>query len=349
MTTVRLDDYRHQLAGHCGSGALRDLIEWAGLGWDGPPSEGLVFGLGGGLAFMYLRVPGLTPPVYAVGRDADLELDLCERLGIDVEERQTDEPDLAWRWVTGELEGRRPVMIHADIARLPYLRVRLSNTRHDIVVIGYDDDRGVAWVVDNDREDVQEVPLDALARARSSTGFPDPARHATYPMRFPDALPELLDVARDAAAASVRNLRQGAGVLFDPLGLPPAAVVGSGLAGVETFAEDIARWPGVLSGDELNQAVRAVSVFIEKAGTGGGMFRRLQASFCADVAGYTGDYGFAAAADAYRSCANGWSRLARTCREQPDDHAAIAAAASELPALERAAVTTLEHAANGPR
>ena len=27
-------DYPHRQAGHCGSGALRDLLEWAGLGWE---------------------------------------------------------------------------------------------------------------------------------------------------------------------------------------------------------------------------------------------------------------------------------------------------------------------------
>lgn len=349
MTTVRLADYPHQLAGHCGSGALRDLVEWAGLGWDGPPSEGLIFGLGGGLAFTYLRSSGLTPPVYLVGRNAELEIDLCKRLDIEVDERRTDDRDLAWRWVIDELDDGRPVMIHADIAELPYLRVRLSNTRHDVVVIGYDDERGVAWVVDNDREEVQEIPLEALARARSSTGFPDPVGHATYPMRFPDTLPELHDAARAAAAASASTLRQGGGVLFDLQGLPSTAIVGSGLAGVETFADDVARWPDLLSDGELEQALGAVSVFTEKAGTGGGLFRRLQAAFCADVARHTGDDRFAAAADAYRRCADGWSRLARTCREHPNHHAAIVALAGELPALERAAATALEQAADGPR
>lgn len=348
MTTVRLE-YPHRFAGHCGSGALRDLLEWAGLGWDGPPSEGLVFGLGGGLAFMYLRVPDLRPPVYLVGRNADLELDLCERLDIDVDERQTDDPDLAWRWITDELDGGRPVMIHADIAELPYLRVRLSNTRHDLVVIGYDDEVGTAWVVDNDREEVQEIPLEALARARSSGGFPDPARHATYPMRFPDTLPELHEAARDAAGASASVLRGSDGVLFDPLELPPTTVVGSGLAGVETFAEDIARWPELLDDEALGQALRAVSVFTEKAGTGGGMFRRLQADFCADVATLTADDAFATAAAAYRRCADGWSGLARACREPSTDHGDVVRLASELPALERAAVTALERAAGGPR
>ena len=37
-------DYPHLLAGHCASGALRDLMTWAGLGWDGAPSESEPFG-----------------------------------------------------------------------------------------------------------------------------------------------------------------------------------------------------------------------------------------------------------------------------------------------------------------
>ena len=42
MKCVQISNYPHRMGGHCGSGALRDLLEWAGLGWDGPPGEGLV-------------------------------------------------------------------------------------------------------------------------------------------------------------------------------------------------------------------------------------------------------------------------------------------------------------------
>lgn len=56
MTHVLIDPYPHRMAGHCGSGALRDLLDWAGLGWGDPPSEALVFGLGGALSFLYMRL-----------------------------------------------------------------------------------------------------------------------------------------------------------------------------------------------------------------------------------------------------------------------------------------------------
>lgn len=28
-----IQDYPHRLGGHCGSGAMRDLLHWHGLGW----------------------------------------------------------------------------------------------------------------------------------------------------------------------------------------------------------------------------------------------------------------------------------------------------------------------------
>jgi hypothetical protein len=346
MSSTRITNYPHRMGGHCGSGALRDLLEWAGLGWDGPPDEGLVFGLGGGLSFMYIRASGLTPPIYLVGRNGDMELDFCRRLGIETERIQTDDADEGWRWVTREIDAGRPVMIWADIAELPYLRVRLSNTRHDIVVIGYDEARALAWVVDNDREQVQEVPLQALARARASHGFPDPNRHATYPMRFPGRLPELLPVARDAAASAARNMRGSEATLFDPAALPADSVVAAGLKGVEVFTEDLATWRDNLTGEQLETALGALPVFIDKAGTGGGLFRRLEAQFCAGVARRTDDRAFARAADVLLDCANAWSRLAACAAAEQLDWGAVVAHAEQLPSFEQRAVQALEEAAS---
>lgn len=66
-TSARVSPHPHRIGGHCGSGALRDLLEWAGLERDGPPSEGLVFTLGGALGLSYVRSVDLFPPLYLVG------------------------------------------------------------------------------------------------------------------------------------------------------------------------------------------------------------------------------------------------------------------------------------------
>jgi len=344
MSRVIVEDYPHRLGGHCGSGALRDLLEWAGLDWEGVPDEGLVFGLGGGLSFMYTRYPGLTPPVYLVGRNANMELDFCRRLDIRTKRQQGDDPGKAWQIVRSEIDAGRPLMVWSDIAGLPYLRVRLSNTRHDIVVIGYDDGKQTVLIADNDREDFQEVPLDAFLRAQGSSGFPGPNRFATYPMDFPSRLPDLLDCARSAAAQASRVLLGEDALLFDASTLPKGSLVASGIEGVRTFANDIATWPYRMNPDELTMTVKSLPVFIEKAGTGGGLFRRLEAEFCADVARRTTDRAFAAAAEACRQSVDAWSALGVIARADPMDINAIGRAAGYLPAVEDTMQKALEKA-----
>lgn len=100
--------YRHDMGGHCGSGALRDLTEWAGIRWgDDTPDEGIVFALGGALDFSYVRSAHLRPPIYLVGRSADLEDEYLTRLGARFERRSTDDPDLGWKWVTEQIDSGR--------------------------------------------------------------------------------------------------------------------------------------------------------------------------------------------------------------------------------------------------
>src|SRR3954451_2500573 len=229
--------FPHRKAGHCGSGAFRDLLEFHGLSWGGEPlSEAMVFGLSGGLGCFCYELPEMDPPLYLVGRTGGLERGVCEHLGIDLDLRRTDDAAEAWRWVRDEIDAGRPTMINADIQELDYLRVKLSNTMHDIVVTGYDDSDGVALIADNDREEIQRCSLDSLARARGSQGFPGPSHHATWVMRFPDKLPEPRAAVDRALRQAVANMREEG----DPLaGLGS----GSGLSHVAHFADSYGRWP----------------------------------------------------------------------------------------------------------
>lgn len=324
-------------------------MEWAGLGWNEVPGEGLVFGMGGGLGFTYLRVPGLAPPIYLVGRSSDLEGDLLARLGAEVEVRDTDDPATGWDWVRRELQQGRPVLLWADIAELPYLNVRLQMSRHDIVVVGYDEDTETAFVVDNDRLEVQEVPYEALARARASRSFPVPTRHTTYLVKWPQHLPDLHCTAASALAASVANMQTAAAAIIpDASALPPDAVASAGISGVTVFAEDVDQWPQLMSEPELDAALRSLHAFVEKAGTGGGLFRRLQAQFCLDVARLTDSADVAQASTELLRCADTWSAVAAAGRSHGptvDRWRRVTELAATLPAHEDHALSQMRMAA----
>ncbi|HWH44455.1 MAG TPA: BtrH N-terminal domain-containing protein [Thermoleophilaceae bacterium] len=332
MSTVI--DFPHRRAGHCGSGALRDLLEHRGLNYgSGPLPEGVAFGLAGGLGFLYLEIPEADPPIYLVGRTGDLERDIATNLGFGLEVVSTDDEQEGWSLVRNEVDAGRPPMVWADIMHLDYLRVRMHNTRHDIVVVGYDEDAGIAYIADNDRDEIQCCSLESLARARNSAAFPGPNRHTTFLYDWPDRLPD----PRRAVAA---GLRRAIANMTDDDGRPLAGLSGApGLAGVDRFVSAYAGWPGRL-GERLPDALRALRVFIVKAGTGGAMFRSLHAEFLRYFADLLNDPGLAATARTYEELAAAWQRLADAVSDE--DHAAGVAVVLEIRDLEHAGVDLAE-------
>jgi hypothetical protein len=312
--------FPHRKAGHCGSGAFRDLLEFHGLSWTGEPmSEAMAFGLGGGLSCFYYELPDMRPPLYLVGRSGGLERGVCDHLEIDLDLRKTDDADEAWQWLRDELDAGHPTMINADILELEYLRVKLSNTMHDIVVTGYDEDDGVALIADNDREEIQRCSLESLARARASQGFPGPSHHATWVMRFPDVLPEPRAAIERAIAQSVANMTEPAEGLG---GADPAC----GLDHVAKLALSYAEWPARF-GDKLGAALGGLWVFVVKAGTGGAMFRSLQAGFLRESSALLDDPDVARAAGVYEELAAEWVALAGAAATARDGDPAAAHAA----------------------
>jgi hypothetical protein len=332
--------YPHRRAGHCGSGSFRDLLEFHGLTWgEEPLSEGMAFGLGAGLGLAYVELPAMDPPLYLVGRTAGLESDVCGHLGIGLDLRQTDDPEEGWRWLREELDAGRPTMVWADISELEYLRVKLRMTMHDIVVVGYDEREGVALIADNDRDDIQRSTLQGLARARNSTAFPGPNRHATWVMDFPDALPEPGPTIHRAIAGAVENMRTGGSSL-------KGAPVPRGLEGAETLASSYPDWPERF-GDKLPAALRGLYAYIVKAGTGGALFRSLHAEFVHDASALLGDAGLDQLGDLYDELAAAWVALAEAA--ESGEHSAGVELPGRIAELERAGVEAMEHwlAGNG--
>ena len=331
--SLKAPDFPHRRAGHCGSGALRDLMELHQLDYGaGPLSEGAAFGLAGGLGFLYLEMPGMKPPIYLVGRTADLARDVSEHLGIGLDVRETEDPEEGWRWVRDEIDAGRPPMVWADIGHLEYLRVRMHNTRHDIVIVGYDENEGIAWVADNDRDELQACSLDSLATARSSDGFPGPNLHTTFFYEWPESLRKPAEATRLAIERAVANMRDGGDAI--------AGLAGAfGLEGIERFTAAYPTWPETF-GEDLPAVLRGLRVFIVKAGTGGAMFRSLHAEFLKDMAMLLEDRDLRDLAGTYGVLALLWQLLA--FHAERDDHAGGLRAVEQINELEHIGVSMME-------
>lgn len=333
IPATKTPEFPHRRAGHCGSGALRDLLELHRLDYGaGRLSEGAAFGLAGGLGFLYFEMPDHEPPIYLVGRTADLERDVADHLGLGLTVRETEDPEEGWRLVREQVDAGRPPMVWADIGYLDYLRVRMHNTRHDIVVVGYDEGENVAWIADNDRDELQPCALESLARARNSDAFPGPNLHTTFIYEWPERLRRPEDATRAAIERAVSNMCGGGDALA---GLAGA----SGLEGVRRFAAAYPAWPETV-GEMLPTALRALRVFIAKAGTGGAMFRSLHAEFLLDMAQLLDDADLRAIAGVYDVLASHWRSLALNAAR--DDHAGGLVAVKQIDALEHLGTSLME-------
>ena len=336
MLATGVEAFPHRRGAHCASSALRDLLERHSLSYsDAALSEGFVFGLGGGLDFLYTDHPDAPLPVYLLGRSNAFEADLCRHLGVELDVRSTDDPSTGWAWLRDELHAGRPTMVWADIKHLEYLDVRLHNSHHDIVVVADDPDGERVWVADHDRDQLEQCSYASLARARNSDGFPGPNRHTTWIARYPDRLPDPRQAVADSIATAVRNMRAQP----PPHGTPYAV----GLAGVQAFASSYPTWPESFDG-RLPRALKALRLFIARTGTGGALFRSLWAEFLRGAADLIGDPALDGPARVYRELADGWAELAGRARG-PDPAAAHADCldlVADVARLEHAGVRALE-------
>ena len=343
MAAVFIEEFEHRPGGHCSSAAMRDLLRFRGHDL----SEDMVFGLGAGVAFVYYANRDMVPPVYVGGRISNLEKHLCGNLGIGIEFVSGLGDDESWRAIKERIDGGTPVVVHADVYHLDYLRAKRHFSAHRIVLLGYDQERGVAFVGDNDREQVQECTLANLARARSSPYLPQPADNAFYDFDVPAVLTPLQEAIPRAIEEVVRfNIH-----------LPPDRTrysrdgdkVVKGMEGLGEFVEELPGWPDAVDQQTLSLLCKTLYVNAEKGGTGyGGFFRRIYGRFLKEASGIMGAPDLDRLADEFIAIGDLWTKLSLTFKDLSGDGAeAVRRAypiAVEIQSREEMAYSELEEA-----
>jgi len=343
-----IDRFDHRPGGHCSSTALRDLLRFYGHEY----SEEMVFGLGAGLGFIYYHNPQMRPSVYVGGRAFMLEEQLADNLGFGMEVVSGLDPDEGWAAVKRLMDGGVPVMVRTDVYYLDYLRAKVHFSGHRVVLAGYDDEKGVAFVADNDRDAVQECSLASLSAARSSTWFPQPAGNAYHLFDVPARLAPLDEaIPRALELAAATNLNAAGDWAQATAGAAAGGVTAaSGLEGLALLSSGMPRWPEVMDPESLTLVCRNIYVSAEKGGTGyGGNFRRMYGRFLIEAGDVLGDESLSSLGREFVRIGDLWSGMCLTFKELSADGAAAVEKASpmvvELYERERDALIELRAAA----
>jgi hypothetical protein len=338
MTDTVVDGIPRAGGVHCETTTLGVLLGHAGL----TLSEPMLFGLGGGLSFIYWDSKQQPLP-FLGGRvkPFDLTRRLADRLGLELTVEETASERKAWEQVRASLDRGIPVGLQLDSYELEYFSSRVHFAGHVVAMYGYDDDR--AYLVDTAQQGgAVSTSLASLAAARSARG-PMAARNRSFTITVPSAT----GGAREHIATAILPAIAACAEEFVT---PPIANIGA--RGIRTAARRVPTWFDRV--DDPARDLPAIAALMERGGTGGALFRNLYRDFLTESLGF----GLAPAAaatveaarDRFAEAARLWSTGAGLIEEagRTGDLGRLVEAGDaleEIAAIETAAMTSLRSVA----
>ncbi|WP_188191366.1 BtrH N-terminal domain-containing protein [Nonomuraea sp. SYSU D8015] len=275
---------------HCETTALGVLLRHEGLDL----SEPMLFGLGSGLSFIYWDAKSMEFP-FLGGRVKPFELtrNLATRLGLTLLVEETTSPRKAWENVSAPIDAGRPVGLQLDCYHLDYFQSKVHFGGHVVAMYGYDEH--YAYLVDTAQQGgAVRTSRTGLAMARAERG-PMTARNRSFsitpparPLSWEDQIVPAIKACADAfLAAPIANL---------------------GHRGIEKAARLVPKW--LARTDEPKRDLPQAAVLMEKAGTGGALFRALYRDFLGECTGLIDDDHLRTAHRLYTEAAALWTDVA---------------------------------------
>jgi hypothetical protein len=158
---------------------------------------------------------------------------------------------------------------------------------HAVVLGGYNEEKGIAYIGDTEFEGFQEVSIDILKKARSSTYGPK----FMHPMNTQFSMTPRADGKHPPLAAGVKlAIQKVANNMLRP------SMNMNGVHGLKQFTNSLFTWEEKLNKTITNLNGKEISLarlmfelthgYIETWGTGGGLFRNLYKEFLEELLGH---------------------------------------------------------------
>lgn len=289
MTTVRGVETRGTQ--HCETTALGVLLRHEGLDL----SEPMLFGLGSGLSFVYWDGKGMGFP-FLGGRVRPFELtrNLAAALDLELLVQETTSPRRAWQNVTAPIDAGRPVGLQLDSYHLDYFGSKVHFGGHVVALYGYDEHD--AYLVDTEQQGgAVSTSLASLGRARAARG-PMTAKHRSFTLTAPvDPVSPRSRIVPAVTACADAFLN------------PPIANLGH--RGIEKAAKLVRTW--LQRTDDPQRDLAQAALLMEKAGTGGALFRNLYRDFLGACTQLLDSADLRTGHGLYVEAATGWTETAR--------------------------------------
>lgn len=156
-----IQNFVHLPGNNCITTAIRNILNFYGFRYP----ESRIYGLAEGMGFSFRRVEGLENP-HLGGSGSGLVDSFCKNLHLtyDMAEFASDEDAL--EDLKTQIDNQMPCIVQVDLFHLPYFDSKTHFAGHRVIPIGYDDDS--VFVADTGFLKIQQCPIEKFVEARRS-------------------------------------------------------------------------------------------------------------------------------------------------------------------------------------
>ena len=244
---------------HCETTATGTLLRQLGI----ELSEPMLFGLGEGLGFIFWNMKTMNFPFIGGRVKTDLlTQNLAKNLNFGLTVKETSSTQKAWDSVKELLDNGQVVGLKLDCYHLEYFSRPFHFAGHYAAIYGYDND--TAYLVDTKQQGGQvKTSLKSLALARAEKG-PMSSKNLYYTLRKTDK-------RIDLQTAIITAIKNNATEHINP------PITNIGYKGIYKTSSEIVKW--FKTSKDIENDFKTSAMLMEKAGTGGALFRNLYRDF----------------------------------------------------------------------
>jgi len=244
---------------HCETTATGTLLRQIGI----ELSEPMLFGLGEGLGFIYWNMKTMDFPFIGGRVKTDLlTQNLAKNLNLELTVKETSSTQKAWDNVKQLLDKGKVVGLKLDCYHLEYFSKPFHFAGHYTAIYGYDNEN--AFLVDTKQQGGQvKTSLTSLAKARAEKG-PMSSKNLYYVLSKTNEKFEI-------KSAILNAIRNNANDYINP------PINNIGYKGILKTSKEIFKWFD--TSKSIESEFETCAMIMEKAGTGGALFRNLYRDF----------------------------------------------------------------------
>jgi hypothetical protein len=244
---------------HCETTATGSLLLHLGINL----SEPMLFGLGEGLNFIIWNMKTMDFPFIGGRIKSDLlTQNISRHLNLKLNVWETSSLKKAWENVKNNIDSGIPVGIKLDCYHLDYFTNKFHFASHYVAMYGYDEDN--AYLADTIQQGgLVKTSLKNLELARNEKG-PMSSKNLSYTIQVTHKKYDLKKEVMQAISGNAKNYLN-----------PPIENIS--YKGILKTSKEIIKW--FKRTKDVEGDFKTTAMLMEKAGTGGALFRNLYRDF----------------------------------------------------------------------